>query len=109
MILESFCKEHPFEWNDINERMIDEFVLYMERYGYMKKTINKNLAVFSAMLNVAFKEGYKFKASILEHFPKLQVNKEDMVVEIYLTNEELQALYDMELKERTTVCVMSSL
>ena len=98
VILESFCKEHPFEWNDINERLIDEFVLYMERYGYMKKTINKNLAVFSAMLNVAFKEGYKFKASILEHFPKLQVNKEDMVVEIYLTNEELQALYDMELE-----------
>ena len=82
VILESFCKEHLFEWNDINERLIDEFVLYMERYGYMKKTINKNLAVFSAMLNVAFKEGYKFKASILEHFPKLQVNKEDMVVEI---------------------------
>ena len=98
VILESFCKEHPFEWNDINERLIDEFVLYMERYGYMKKTINKNLAVFSAMLNVAFKEGYKFKASILEHFPKLQINKEDMVVEIYLTNEELQALYDMELE-----------
>lgn len=98
MILESFCKEHPFEWNDINERLIDEFVLYMERYGYMKKTINKNLAVFSAMLNVAFKEGYKFKASILEHFPKLQINKEDMVVEIYLTNEELQALYDMKLE-----------
>lgn len=98
VILESFCKEHLFEWNDINERLIDEFVLYMERYGYMKKTINKNLAVFSAMLNVAFKEGYKFKASILEHFPKLQVNKEDMVVEIYLTNEELQALYDMELE-----------
>ena len=98
VILESFSKDHPFEWDGINERLIDEFVLYMERYGYMKKTINKNLAVFSAMLNVAFKEGYKFKATILEHFPKLQVNKEDMVVEIYLTNEELQALYDMELE-----------
>lgn len=96
-ILETFVKLHPFEWEDINERLIDEFVLYMEEYGYMKKTINKNLAVFSAMLNAAFKEGYRFKTSVLDHFPKLHVTREDKVVEIYLTEEELQALYEMPL------------
>lgn len=96
-ILENFVKLHPFEWEDINERLIDEFVLYMEEYGYMKKTINKNLAVFSAMLNTAFKEGYRFKTSVLDHFPKLHVTREDKVVEIYLTEEELQALYEMPL------------
>lgn len=96
-ILETFVKERPFDWEDINERLIDEFVLYMENYGYMKKTINKNLAVFSAMLNTAFKEGYRFKTSVLDHFPKLHVTREDKVVEIYLTEEELQALYEMPL------------
>ena len=96
-ILETFIKQHPFDWQDSNERLIDEFVLYMENYGYMKKTINKNLAVFSAMLNTAFKEGFRFKTSVLDHFPKLHVTREDKVVEIYLTEEELQALYEMPL------------
>lgn len=96
-ILETFIKQHPFDWEDINERLIDEFVLYMENYGYMKKTVNKNLAVFSAMLNTAFKEGFRFKTSVLDHFPKLHVTREDKVVEIYLTEEELQALYEMPL------------
>ena len=96
-ILETFIKQHPFDWEDINERLIDELVLYMENYGYMKKTINKNLAVFSAMLNTAFKEGYRFKTSVLDHFPKLHVTREDKVVKIYLTEEELQALYEMPL------------
>ena len=96
-ILETFIKQHPFDWEDINERLIDAFVLYMENYGYMKKTINKNLAVFSAMLNTAFKEGFRFKTSVLDHFPKLHVTREDKVVEIYLTEEELQALYEMPL------------
>lgn len=96
-ILETFIKQHPFDWEDINERLIDEFVLYMENCGYMKKTVNKNLAVFSAMLNTAFKEGFRFKTSVLDHFPKLHVTREDKVVEIYLTEEELQALYEMPL------------
>ena len=96
-ILETFIKQHPFAWEDINERFIDDFVLYMENYGYMKKTINKNLAVFSAMLNTAIKEGFRFKTSVLDHFPKLHVTREDKVVEIYLTEEELQALYEMPL------------
>lgn len=99
-ILETFVKQRHFEWEDIDERLIDEFVLYMENYGYMKKTINKNLAVFSAMLNTAFKEGYRFKTSVLDHFPKLHVTREDKVVEIYLTEEELQALYEMPLSGR---------
>ncbi|AVM58745.1 hypothetical protein C3V43_14140 [Bacteroides heparinolyticus] len=97
VVLESFMKEHPFSWQDLDERVIDEFVLYMETYGYMKKTINKNLAVFSAMLNYAFKDDYKFKSAVLNQFPKLQVKKEDMATEIYLTEDELQALFEMEL------------
>lgn len=102
-ILETFVKQRPFDWEDINERLIDEFVLYMENYGYMKKTINKNLAVFSAMLNTAFKEGCRFKTSVLDHFPKLHVTREDKVVEIYLTEEELQALYKMPLSGKEDI------
>lgn len=98
-LLERFCKEHPFGWEDIDDRLVDGFVLFLERdLCYMKKTVNKNLAVFCAMLNAAFKEGFRFNAAVLDRFPKLQVKAEDKVVEIYLTKEELQALYEMELE-----------
>ena len=69
VVLEAFMKEHPFSWSDIDDRLIDDFVLYMENYGYMKKSMNKHLAIFSAMLNYAFKDGFKFKSSVLNHFP----------------------------------------
>ena len=55
------------------------------------------------MLNAAFKEGYKFKHSILDHFPKLNVTNDDKKVEIYLTEEELQALYEMRFKDEEKV------
>ena len=102
-VLEQFVKHHPFDWEDLNENLIDKFVLYLENYGYMKKTINKLLAVFSSMLNAAFKEGYTFKHSILDRFPKLNVTNDDKKVEIYLTEEELQALYEMRLKDEEKV------
>ncbi|MCM1078281.1 MAG: site-specific integrase [Bacteroidales bacterium] len=98
-VLEIYSKEHPFDWDDVGNKLIDSFVLFLEKdLGYMKKTINKNLAVFCAMLNSAFKEGFRFNTTVLESFPKLQVKTDDKVVEIYLTKAELQALYDMRLR-----------
>ncbi len=97
-VLERFSRERPFGWNDINERLLDEYVLFQEGLGYMKKTINKNLSTFSALLNAALKEGHRFNPSVLSHFPKLQIVHGDMVEEIYLTGEELEALYAMELE-----------
>lgn len=98
-VLEAFAKTHPFNWDDIDEQLIDKYVQYQEGLGYMKKSVNKHLATFSAMLNAAFKDGYHFKTSVLSHFPKLNVTREDKVEEIYLTETELQALYEMPLED----------
>ena len=97
-ILSTFESQHPFDWEELNEALIDKFVLYLETYGYMKKTVNKNLAVFSAMMSAAFKEGYRFKHSILNHFPKLNITNDDKMVEIYLTEEELESIFQMPLR-----------
>ncbi len=99
-VLESFSKRHPFNWDDIDEQLIDEYVQFQESQGYMKKSINKHLASLSAMLNTAFKDGYHFKSSILSHFPKLSVTRDDKVEEIYLSEAELQALYEMPLEDK---------
>lgn len=100
-VLETFARTHPFDWDDIDEYLINRYVQYQEKLGYMKKSINKHLAMFSSMLNAAFKDGYRFNASVLGHFPKLDVTKEDKVEEIYLTEAELQALYEMPLEDKT--------
>lgn len=98
-VLEAFAKLHPFNWENIDEQLIDKYVQYQEEQGYMKKSVNKHLASLSAMLNAAFKDGYQFKTSVLSHFPKLDVTREDKVEEIYLTEAELQALYEMPLED----------
>ena len=100
-VLETFAKLHPFNWEDIDEQLIDKYVQYQEEQGYMKKSVNKHLASLSAMLNAAFKDGYHFKTSVLSHFPKLNVTREDKVEEIYLTETELQALYEMPLEDES--------
>lgn len=100
-VLEAFAKTHPFNWEDIDEQLIDKYVQNQEELGYMKKSINKHLASLSAMLNAAFKDGYQFKTSVLSHFPKLNVTRDDKVEEIYLTEAELQALYEMPLEDKS--------
>lgn len=99
-VLEAFAKAHPFNWEDIDEQLIDKYVQYQEELGYMKKSVNKHLASLSAMLNAAFKDGYRFKTSVLSHFPKLNVTRDDKVEEIYLTEAELQALYELPLEDK---------
>lgn len=99
-VLETFAETHPFDWDDIDEHLVNKYVQYQEELGYMKKSINKHLAMFSSMLNAAFKDGYRFKASVLGHFPKLDVAREDKAEEIYLSETELQALYEMQLEDR---------
>lgn len=95
--LERFAVEHPFKWEDINKKLIDDYVLFMEKNEFMKKTINKELASFSALLGWAFKDGYPVDRTVLDKFPKLQVSHDDMMLEIYLTEEEVQSLYEMKL------------
>lgn len=96
-ILTWFEAFHPLSWENINDAMIEEFICFLEERGYLKKTINKNLAIMRSMLNCALSEGCHFDDTILGRFPQLQVKKEDASVGIYLTEEELQALFEMKL------------
>lgn len=96
-ILTWFEISHPLSWENINDSMIEEFICFLEERGYLKKTINKNLAIMRSMLNCAMHEGYNFDNTILARFPQLQVKREDTSVGIYLTEDELQALFEMKL------------
>ena len=95
-VIGEYYKKHPFTWTDVNKAMIARFVKWMEREGYMVTSINKYLITFRAMMRYAKQDGYH-TVDLDGVFGKKKVKEEYKSKEIYLTADELQALYDMEL------------
>lgn len=97
-ILKRFYEENPFTWNDINKTLTDRFICFMEDEGYMVKSINKYLICFRAMVGYALEQGMHENTIALKSFSKKKVQESDKAKEIYLTESELQALYEMKLE-----------
>lgn len=96
-ILKRFYETNPFTWTDVNKTLTDRFVCFMEDAGYMVKSINKYLICFRAMVGYALEQGMHDNTLALKAFNKKKVQESDKAKEIYLTGEELQALYEMKL------------
>lgn len=96
-ILKRFYETNPFTWTDINKSLTDRFVCFMEDEGYMVKSINKYLICFRAMVGYAYEQGMHENTLALKSFSKKKVQESDKAKEIYLTESELQALYEMKL------------
>lgn len=97
-ILKRFYEANPFTWTDINKSLTDRFVCFMEDEGYMVKSINKYLVCFRAMVGYALDQGIHGNSLALKAFSKKKVQESDKAKEIYLTEAELQALYEMRLE-----------
>ena len=96
-ILKRFYETNPFTWTDVNKSLTDRFVCFMEDSGYMVKSINKYLICFRAMVGYALEQGLHDNTLALKAFSKKKVQESDKAKEIYLTETELQALYEMKL------------
>ena len=96
-ILKRFYETNPFTWTDVNKSLTDRFVCFMEDSGYMVKSINKYLICFRAMVGYALEQGMHDNTLALKAFNKKKVQESDKAKEIYLTEAELQALYEMKL------------
>lgn len=104
LIVEKYYKLHPFSWDDIDKRFATRFRAWMEDEGYMAKTINKYIGQFVALLNRAYDEGKHTNSSAAGWFLKPMVKESEKAAEIYLTADELNALYQMPLEgERALV------
>lgn len=97
-VLKRFYKDYPFTWTDIDKKLTDKFMSYLENEGYMAKTVNKYLITFRAMVGYAYNEGLHDNSRALKAFSTRRVQETDKAREIYLTENELQALYDMKLE-----------
>ena len=96
-IIERFYQTHPFTWETIDRRFATLFRSWMEDEGYMAKTINKYVGQFVALINRAQGEGLHTNTAAAGCFLKPAVDEAQKATEIYLTAEELNALYQMPL------------
>lgn len=96
-VLKRFYEKNPFTWVNIDKKLTDKFMSFLENEGYMAKTVNKYLITFRAMVGYAYNEGLHDNSRALKAFSTRRVQETDKAKEIYLTERELQALYDMKL------------
>jgi integrase len=92
-----FYKIRPFEWDDINEALADRYISYLENVGYMKYTLDKHISLFKTIVGVAERQGLHNNHLAGSYLKSPQIREEDKTKEIYLTKDELSALYDMPL------------
>ena len=92
-----FHKKYPFSWDDINQQLISRFIKYLEDDDLNKTTIQKLMKDFKKLIKDAESEGIheNFRTRNLNY--TIEVKESDKSTEVYLTTEELQGLYNMEL------------
>lgn len=101
--LKEYCSRSLL-FEDIGKPFADKFSVYLEKKGLMPGTINKQVSCFRKLCNLAAEEGLNNNAVSLKVWKERTVKASDKRTEVYLTDQELDALYQMELSpERSKV------
>ena len=94
--LRGYC-DVGITFEDIDKPFADRFTQFLQKKGFMSNTINKNVTCFRKLCNLAAMEGYNKNAVSLKVWKDRTVKDEDKRAEIYLTEDEIDAMYNMEL------------
>lgn len=95
--LANFCK--PLRWEDIGKDVYDAFVSFKRKRGHMTSTINNEIGSFKALIKYSGRyHRIHDNADAACHFVLLKRRENDSRARIYLTPDEVDALYNMELK-----------
>ncbi|MBR4917888.1 MAG: tyrosine-type recombinase/integrase [Bacteroidales bacterium] len=92
-----FYKIMPFEWDNINEALADRYISYLESLGYMKYTLDKHISLFKTLIGAAERQGLHTNHIACSLLRSPKITEDDKAKKIYLTKEELSALYEMPL------------
>ena len=85
-------------FEDITPEWISRFRLFLEGTGLMATTINKHFGTGQKLCNYAAMKGWNKNAVSLRAWQMQTVKKDEKQTEIYLTEKELDALYNMQLE-----------
>lgn len=93
-----FYSKNPFSWEDINDQLVDKYINYLESVGYMINTVNKRVSLLKTVISSAERQGIHSNhiASSLCH--RKTVREKDVAKKIYLSKQEIDALYAMKLE-----------
>lgn len=96
--LKGYCTpEQTFQ--DIDRLFIDGFRNYLEQKGYMETTINGHISHFRKLCKMAHEFGVNDNLLSLNGWKSHRAKKDEKKTAVYLTEEELDALYDMPLDD----------
>lgn len=95
--LKAYCPERT-TFDDITKPFADKFSVFLEKQGFMPKTVNKDVICFRKLCNLAEEEGINSNAVSLKVWKERTVRDNAKRAALYLTTEELDALYNMELE-----------
>lgn len=93
-----FYEQDTFTWDEIDQKLVNRFMTYLENCGYMKKSRSKYLKSFKQIISDSEKRGLHKNTNAKNLVKGLNVKESDKAKEIYLTKEELEGLYNMKLE-----------
>jgi len=96
-LYDQFDKKHRYTWNEVDRAFVTKFLAFMEKNDYMVSAQNKYLVDLRAIVNYAYLDGIHDNDRAMQYFAKKKIEESDKAIEIYLTEAELQALYEMPL------------
>ena len=92
-----FYNQHPFSWDDIDKPLVNRYILYLEQCDFLKKTRDKYIRLFKQLIIEGEKAGVNTNYVAKSLVKPLNIKESDKTKEIYLTKEELEAMYDLKL------------
>ena len=96
-IMFDFLDKRPFDWPDLNKPLVDSFIAYLEGYGYCKSTIQRYMGAFHAFVLYAENQGWHKNTTAKTFIKYAPARDDEMKSKIYLSKDEIQALFDMPL------------
>ena len=97
-VLEAYAKDHPMSWEMMTESWLIGFKDFMTDHGYMNATQNKFIGTFKALSAMAQDDKLHTMTDIYRSLSKEDEKSSDTkTTKIYLTDAEIQALYEMPL------------
>jgi site-specific recombinase XerD len=93
-----FCKTtNDFCWEEINQSLVNKYMSFLEEKGYAKSAIDRFINCFKTLIGVAEREDIHNNYKARGLFRHAAVKDHEKTTAIYLTKEELEGLYNMEL------------
>ncbi|MCH5240308.1 MAG: tyrosine-type recombinase/integrase [Muribaculaceae bacterium] len=90
-------KNYSFSWEELSQVHIHTFLKYLDRHGYMGETKNRFVGIYRTLITISEKQRLHNNGIVKKWLSAPKVNDNEKRTLIYLTKEELTALYNMPL------------